>query len=142
MKIFVLAALSVMVISSVASAQCGCGAPVYQPMVRVAPAPYIAPAPLPMPAPMPVAPQGPAKVSYVNTLQTPIQRETYTLNYAIHLTDGRVLLADVLPKGYTATGTEPGGYNGRKMISNQSPEALTVVDPANNQTVATLTKQP
>ncbi len=93
MKIFVMAALSVMLVSSVASAQCGCGAPVvYQPAVRVAPMPMAAS----MPLPAPVVSRAPATVAFVNQLENPIQRQNYTLNYAIHLTDGRVLLSDVL----------------------------------------------
>ncbi len=64
--------------------------------VRVAPMPMAAS----MPLPAPVVSRAPATVAFVNQLENPIQRQNYTLNYAIHLTDGRVLLSDVLPKGY------------------------------------------
>lgn len=94
-------------------------------------------------APMVAAPMaqqnyGPATVAYVNRLGAPINRGTYSLMYAIHLTDGRILLSDFVPNGHTVRGTEHRMTGGRKVAAAVNETgSVTVKDPLSNQTIAT-----
>lgn len=149
-----LCALIVVCAGSAAKAQCGCGAsypsypsyPAYQPSYPAYPSSHSAPGHYPqasypqpaLPAPRPTGNMGPANIAYVNKLATPVARSNYTLNYAVHLTDGRILLSDFLPAGQTVRGVETqSGTGGRRLnASNTAGGTITVVDPANNSTVA------
>jgi len=140
MKVLVFTFLGLASMAGAAQAQCGCGAPAYAPVMqtRMMPAPvYMAPPAYSVPA-APAPSYGPASISYVNKLATPIQRPNYILNYAIHLTDGRVLLSDFLPSGYQAQGIENQVSSQRKLdVSLNGDSAVTVRDPQTNSTVAT-----
>lgn len=124
-----LCALGFFFLTNSVYAQCGCGSlsyatPVAMPMTSYAPM-------------QPTMPRSPGSVSYVNQLTQPIDRGTYTLKYAIHLTDGRVLLADALPPGLTVRGMEYQS-GGRKMVTSFAGDgAITVTDPQSSQVVAT-----
>lgn len=79
----------------------------------------------------------PGTVSFVNKLAQPIDRGTYTLKYAIHMSDGRILLADFLPRGQTIRGTETRSSGGRKLATSiGSYGAVTVKDPDSSQVIA------
>ncbi|MGN6133406.1 MAG: hypothetical protein ACTHOU_02855 [Aureliella sp.] len=143
-------------------AQCGCGGMIYPPPISYAPMSYASPMgyPLPVGTPQPgysttnylpgqmlpqqrtagYAPQAPGSVAFVNRLSPPVSRGTYTLNYAVHLSDGRILLTDFLPAGYQATGSE---YiaGGRRVQGTINPNGMVVVrDPQSNATIATLSR--
>ena len=142
MKVLVLTFLALVSMAGAAQAQCGCAGPVYAPVVQTRMLPPPAPvyvAPPVHSAPMAPAPSyGPASISYINKLANPIQRPNYMLNYAIHLTDGRVLLSDVLPSGYQVQGVENQAVSGQRRlsVSMSGNNAVTVRDPQTNSTVA------
>ena len=128
-------ALLVMCVGGTVNAQCGCGA---------SHATYHQPAmtsyhPLP-PAPRPTGISS-STVAYVNKLAMPVPRANYTLNYAVHLTDGRILLSDFVPPGHVVRGIESQtGAGGRRLNASSLPTgAINVTDPTNNSTVATFT---
>ncbi len=148
MKTSAIAFLGLALMASAAQAQCGCGVPSYVPVMPVRAMP-VAPAYLPpatYSAPIPtysaqMPSSGPASVAYVNKLTNPIPRPNYTLNYAIHLTDGRVLLSDFLPSGYQVQGTEYSSGGQRKLdVSLAGDNSVTVRDPQSNATVTTFTR--
>ncbi len=91
----------------------------------------------------PIRQYSPSSIAYVNKLSEPVSRGTYSLNHAIHLTDGRVLLTDFLPSGHTVRGTEyRSGSGGRKMIASPSGTGgIRVSDPHSNQVIANLGAQ-
>ncbi len=125
-------ALGFFLLQGSASAQCGCSSHAVPMVVRHIP---VQPAPIPMttlPAPRPAG-----AVAYVNQLSQPINRGTYTLNYAIHLTDGRILLSDFLPRGQVVKGIEHQS-GGRKMVAAVGGNGVvTVKDPMSSEVVAT-----
>lgn len=122
-------ALGVFLLQNSADAQCGCGTRSVPVVVRQIP--QAMPAPMIHSAPRPMG-----GVSYVNQLSQPIDRGTYTLRYAIHLTDGRILLSDVLPRGLTVRGTEQQSGGRRLTTAVGSNGAITVQDPTNSEVVA------
>ena len=141
MKTSAIALLGLALMAGAAQAQCGCGMPSYAPApVRMMPAPMPA-APAYLPAPPVSKPSqslGPAQISFINKLINPVPRANYTLNYAIHLTDGRVLLSDFLPSGYQAQGSEYAPGSQRKLdVSVTGDNSVMVRDPQSNMTVAT-----
>lgn len=131
---FGICVLIVMSAGSTVKAQCGCG--VSYPAYHSSPAPvhshYAPPRTLP-------APVTSSSVAYVNKLATPVPRANYTLNYAVHLTDGRILLSDFVPPGHTVRGIESQtGVGGRRLnTSSMSGGPISVTDPATNSTIAT-----
>ena len=129
-------ALGFILLQNSASAQCGCGAYSAPTVMRQMPA-YTMPA-YTMPARTHAsAPRSPGSISYVNELSQPIDRGSYVLRYAIHLTDGRILLSDFLPRGQAIRGVEYQS-RGRKMVAGIGGNgAVTVTDPTNNSVVAT-----
>ncbi len=127
--------LIVMCAGASAKAQCGCGASVptyYAPSAPVH-SHYRPPAP---PRSYPGATMGGSTIAYVNKLATPVPRANYTLNYAVHLTDGRILLSDFLPPGQTVRGIESqSGAGGRRLNTANTGSNITVTDPSTNSTV-------
>lgn len=130
-------------LSGSVQAQCGCGSSHRAPTVSyrtVAPRPHSAP--MSYAAPMThSASMAPGSISYVNKLDSPVDRGTYSLLYAAHLSDGRLLYTDSVPSGFTVRGTESyrSGSNrsGRKAIVNVGADgSLSVNDPATNQVIA------
>jgi len=124
-------------LSGSARAQCGCSATanmsyaptVHSPMVMQQARPSA------VVAPRPVAPASAGNISYVNRLTEPLVRPNYTLLYAVHLTDGRVLLTEVVPRGYEVSGTESRS-NGRKVnASDIGNGQIRVTDPTTNQMI-------
>ena len=146
MKTSAIAFLGLALMAGAAQAQCNCGATSYAAPVRMMPAP-MAPAPMApttLPAPamtVPAPTTGPASIKYINKLIDPVPRANYTLNYAIHLTDGRILLSDFLPSGYQTQGSEyaPGSQR-RLQVSVDGGNSVTVRDPQSNSTVATFAR--
>ncbi len=119
-------------LSGSARAQCGCSAPTYVPYAPPVHAPVVV-------APRPVAPAQPSttSIAYVNRLAEPLVRPNYTLLYAVHLTDGRVLLTEVVPRGFNVSGTES-RLNGRKVnAADIGNGQVRVTDPITNQMIAT-----
>ncbi len=122
-------------LSGAVQAQCGCRSIRHAPMTYSAPMSYAAPmvgsAPMTQSAPMAVG-----SISYVNKLDAPVDRGTYSLLYAVHLTNGRMLYTDVLPTGFSVRGTE--AYrSGRRANLNVGPDGrLSINDPASNQVIA------
>ena len=96
--------MGLMIFSKSAEAQCGCGIH-YAPITYVTPV-YSAPV---YSAPIAPPSQTISSVSYVNRLANPIDRGTYSLSYAVHLTNGRVLFTDYIPSGHIIRGTEANG---------------------------------
>ncbi len=143
MKVLVFTFLGLALMATAAQAQCGCGTPVYAPVMQT----RMMPAPTYMAPPVhhshnahaaPATSYGPASISYVSKLANPIPRANYTLNYAIHLTDGRVLLSDFLPSGYQVQGVEDQVSSQRKMdVSLNGDNSVMVRDPQSNSPVAT-----
>ncbi len=123
--------LIVMCAGSAVNAQCGCGGG-YRPAPVVS---HYAPPPV---SPVVRPSMSPSSIAYVNKLATPVPRANYTLNYAIHLTDGRVLLSDFLPPGYTVRGIESQtGAGGRRLSTSGQPTgSMAIIDPNNNSTIA------
>jgi len=77
-------------------------------------------------------------ISYVNKLDSPVDRGTYSLLYAVHLSNGRMLYTDSLPSGFTVRGTEP-YRSGRKANVNLGGDgSLKINDPATNQVIAVI----
>ena len=77
-------------------------------------------------------------ISYVNKLDTPMDRGTYSLLYAVHMTNGQLLYTDYLPSGFTARGTEA-FRSGRKATMDIGADGrLTINDPSSQQAVAIL----
>lgn len=133
---FGLCVLLVVCAGSTAKAQCGCGGSV--PSYHAHPAPMAPSHYAPHSLPRPMSGISSSSVAYVNKLATPVPRSNYTLNYAVHLTDGRILLSDFLPPGQTVRGIESQtGSGGRRLNTNSSGGLISVIDPANNSTVAT-----
>ena len=135
--------LMVMCAGTSAKAQCSCGASYAAPVSYASPAPvrsyYSAPAAPRMSTPSMSTSLSPSSVAYVNKLATPVPRANYSLNYAVHLTDGRILLSDFLPPGHTVRGIESqSGAGGRRLTtSSQAGGAIAVIDPSTNANVAT-----
>ncbi len=148
MKTAAIAFLGLALMAGAAHAQCGCGVPTYAPVAPMRPMPmtpaYMPPPTYSAPTPSYSAQRssfGPASVAYINKLTNPIPRQNYTLNYAIHLTDGRVLLSDFLPSGYQVQGTEYSSGGQRKLdVSLAGDNSVTVRDPQSNTTVTTFTR--
>jgi hypothetical protein len=119
-------------LSGSARAQCGCSGPAYMSYAPAVHAPVVV-------APRPVAPAqaSAAKILYVNRLVEPLVRPNYTLLYAVHLADGRVLLTEVVPRGFNVSGTES-RLNGRKLnAADIGNGQIRVTDPMTNQMIAT-----
>jgi hypothetical protein len=117
-------------LSGSARAQCGCSAPTYMSYAPPVHAPVVV-------APRPVTPTSTSSIAYVNRLVEPLVRPNYTLLYAVHLTDGRVLLTEVVPRGFNVSGTES-RLNGRKVnAADIGNGQVKVTDPITNQMIAT-----
>ncbi len=86
--------LAIVCIGSSVKAQCGCSMPAPAYPVYQAPMPShyapMASATRTLPPPVASRPMGNARIAFVNKLATPVPRANYTLNYAVHLTDGRI----------------------------------------------------
>ena len=122
--IFGLAALS-----GAAQAQCGCRSG-----HNSAPMSYSAPMSNPAPVTRTIA----TAISYVNKLDTPKDRGTYSLLYAIHMSNGQVLYTDYLPSGFTARGTEAFRSGRKAKIDVGTDGQLTINDPSSQQVIAIL----
>ena len=125
-------------LSGSARAQCGCSGRAY-----MSPAPPVhAPVVMQQSHPSTVMAPRPASagnISYVNRLTEPLVRPNYTLLYAVHLTDGRVLLTEVVPRGYEVSGTESRS-NGRKVnASDIGNGQIRVTDPTTEQMIVKFT---
>ncbi len=79
-----------------------------------------------------------AAISYVNKLDTPMDRGTYSLLYAVHMSNGQLLYTDYLPSGFTARGTEPFRSGRKARIDMGTDSQLTIIDPSSQQTIAIL----
>ena len=124
-------------ISSSARAQCGCSGHAYMSYAPPVHAPIVMQQshPSTVMAPRPASPASAGNISYVNRLTEPLVRPNYTLLYAVHLTDGRVLLTEVVPRGYEISGTESRS-NGRKVnASDIGNGQIRVTDPTTNQMI-------
>jgi len=120
-------------------AQCGCGSRSHALRTfttQVAPMNYAAPV---SSTPMTMNAASPASgISYVNKLTNPLDRGSYSLLYAVHLNNGKVLYTEYLPQGYTVTGTETGG-NGRRVSANVGSNGMVNVnDPTTQQVIAVI----
>ncbi|MDX1925212.1 MAG: hypothetical protein SFV81_01760 [Pirellulaceae bacterium] len=132
---FCVCALGFFFLQNSASAQCGCVSQAVPVVVRHMPVQTL-PAPvMALPTPRPVG-----NVAYVNQLAQPIDRGNHTLKYAIHLTDGRILLSDYLPRGQAIRGTEHQSGGRRMTVAIGGNGAVTVKDPANSEVVAVFDK--
>jgi len=129
-------------LSGSARAQCGCSGHAnmsYAPPVHP-PAVMHQARPSTVVAPRPVSPASAGNISYVNRLIEPLVRPSYTLLYAVHLTDGRVLLTEVVPRGYEVSGTEARS-NGRKVnASDIGNGQIRVTDPTTDQMIVNFTR--
>lgn len=143
----VLCVLIVLGVGASAKAQCNCGmsVPYYAPPVHMHsyppahvhnyPPAHVNVAPPPR---YPGTPMAGSTVAYVNKLATPVPRGNYSLNYAVHLADGRILLSDFLPPGHTARGIETqSGIGTRRLNAAKQGATISVTDPVDNSTVAT-----
>jgi len=129
-------------LSGSARAQCGCSGPAYMSYATPVHATVVVQQARPpaVVVPRPVAPGSDANISYVNRLTEPIVRPKYTLLYAVHLTNGRVLLTEVVPRGHQVSGTESRS-NGRKVnASDVGNGQIRVTDPTTNQMIATFNR--
>ncbi|MCY2973983.1 MAG: hypothetical protein NTW52_04855 [Planctomycetota bacterium] len=134
MKTFVvgLCLVGLFSLSGSARAQCGCSGPAH---ISYAPAVH---APVAVaPRPVAPAPASAANISYVNRLTEPIVRPNYTLLYAVHLTDGRVLLTEVVPRGHNVSGTEFRSTGRKVNAADIGNGQVRVTDPTTNQMIAT-----
>lgn len=130
-------------LSEAVQAQCGCVSTQYAPMMRTVPMAYSAPmvhsmplthsAPVVQPAAMTTG-----SVLFVNKLSTPVDRGAYSLLYAVHLSNGRLLYTDVLPTGFTVRGTEAYRSGQRANVNVGTDGRLNVNDPVSNQVIAVL----
>ncbi len=143
MKTFVvgLCVVGLVSLSGSARAQCGCSGPAHISYAAAVHAPAVVhstrPSVVVAPRPVLPAPASAGNISYVNRLTEPIVRPNYTLFYAVHLTDGRVLLTEVVPRGYNVSGTEFRS-NGRKVnAADIGSGQIRVTDPTTNQMIAT-----
>jgi len=83
------------------------------------------------------APRAPANVAFVNRLATPVNRGSYVLTYAVHLTDGRILLTDFMPSGHSVSGTEY-RTGGRRVAARVAESGRIIVrDPQSDEPIAT-----
>ena len=146
-SVFGLCILGLAALSGSAQAQCGCRSGYNSvPMSYSAPKTYSAPmshsAPMSYSAPM----SNPASVtrtiataiSYVNKLDTPMDRGTYSLLYAVHMSNGQVLYTDYLPSGFTARGTEAFRSGRKAKIDMGTDGKLTINDASSQQAIAIL----
>lgn len=132
---FSVCALGFFFLQDSASAQCGCASRLVPVVVRQMPVQTL-PAPvMALPTPRPVG-----SIAFVNELAQPIDRGTYTLKYAIHLTDGRILLSDYLPRGQAIRGTEQQSGGRRMTAAIGGNGAVTVKDPTNSEVIAVFDK--
>jgi hypothetical protein len=90
-------------------------------------------APMVQPAPMTTG-----SILFVNKLSTPVDRGAYSLLYAVHLSNGRLLYTDVLPTGFTVRGTEAYRSGQRANVNVAADGRLNVNDPVSNQVIAVL----
>jgi len=119
-------------LSGTVQAQCGCRSNHHAPTAS-----YRTVAPMTYSAPMTQsAPMAAGSISYVNKLDSPVDRGTYSLLYAVHLSNGRLLYTDSVPSGFSVQGTE--SYrSGRKANVNVGADGrLNINDPATNQVIA------
>lgn len=141
-------------LSGTVQAQCGCGstqyAPVRQsvPMSYSAPRSYAAPMSYSVPksysAPMYSSPMAQptsmasGTILFVNELSAPVDRGSYSLLYAVHLSNGRLLYTDSLPTGFSVRGTEAYRTGQRATVNVAADGRLNVNDPVSNQVIAIL----
>ena len=129
-------------LSGSARAQCGCSGHAYMSYAPPGHAPVVMQQARSstVVAPRPVSPASAGNISYVNRLTEPLVRPNYTLMYAVHLTDGRVLLTEVVPRGYEVRGTESRS-NGRKLnASDIGNGQIRVTDPTTDQMIVKFTR--
>ena len=79
---------------------------------------------------------GPGSISYVNKLDNPMDRGTYSLLYAAHLSNGGLLYTDTLPGGFTVRGTESYRPGRRANVIVGTDGSLKINDPTTNQVIA------
>jgi hypothetical protein len=124
-------------LSGSASAQCGCSGTVYVPYSPPVYAPVVVQKARPSTTVAPRTVTSSSSISYVNRLSEPLVRPDYTLLYAVHLNDGRVLLTEVVPRGYTVSGTEFRSSGRKVNASDMGSGRVKVTDPVTNQMIAT-----
>ena len=132
-SVFGLCILGLAAMSGSAQAQCGC-----RPSYHSAPMSYSAPmshsAPMTRSAPMTQSVS--STVSYVNKLDTPVDRGTYSLLYAVHMSNGQLLYTEFLPNGFTARGTEAFRSSRKARTDMGADGRLVVNDPSSQQIIA------
>ena len=149
-------------LSGAVQAQCGCGSTQYAPMRQSAPMSYSVPrsyaapmsysspksystpmksysAPMSYSSPMAQpASMASGTILFVNELIAPVDRGTYSLLYAVHLSNGRLLYTDSLPAGFNVRGTEAYRTGQRATVNVGADGRLNVNDPVSNQVIAIL----
>ena len=83
-------------------------------------------------------PMAAGSISYVNKLDAPVNRGTFSLLYAVHLSNGRLLYTDSVPAGFDIRGTEPYGSGRKANVNVGSDGRLNINDPATNQVIAVI----
>lgn len=128
-SVFGLCILGLAALSGSAQAQCGCRSG-----YNSAPMSYSAPMSNSAPVTRTIA----TAISYVNKLDTPMDRGTYSLLYAVHMSNGQVLYTDYLPSGFTARGTEAFRSGRKAKIDMGTDGKLTINDASSQQAIAIL----